>query len=125
MTTREQVVNRRLTKRFIDTSPRNIRLIPYYRLEDDMGGWRYVKGDIRPTQTFRFIESGNRGTNAATNATGTDGILREIEFEMVGEHCVDVTLYDRFTYEGVEYEVVQIWPDNGWEKRASVVRRAT
>lgn len=124
MTTREQRVNRRLTKLFIKIDPREIRLTPYQRLDDDLGGWRYVAGDTRPTQRFKFIESGQPGTNAARNATGSDGILREIEFEIVGFWDADITLYDRFTMEGDEFEVVQIWPDNGWEKRASVVRHA-
>lgn len=124
MTTREQRVNRRLTKLLIKRDPRPIRLTPYERLADDMGGWRYVKGDARPTQRFKFIESGQPGTNAATNATGIDGVLREIEFEMLGEWDAEVTLYDRFEWDGDEFEVVQIWPDNGWEKRSSVVRRA-
>lgn len=124
MTTKEQRVNRRLTKLFIKMDPRGIRLTPYQRLADDMGGWRYVKGEIRPTQDFKFIESGQPGTNAATNATGIDGVLREIEFEVVGPWDADITLYDRFEMGGDEFEVVQIWPENGWEKRASVVRRA-
>lgn len=125
MTTREQRVQRRLTRAFIRTSPNYVQLVPYERLDDDQGGWRYIRGEIRPTQVFRFIESGQSGSNAARNASGTDGIMREIEFELLGDYCAEIELWDRFTRDGVEYEVVEIWPSNGWETRASVVRRAS
>lgn len=118
----ETQINRRLTQRFIETAPVHLRLTPYERLADDQGSWRFIKGEIRTTQKFRLIEGGS-DNNAATQVTNIDGLVREIEFVLLGEHDAEVTLYDRFTWDGVEYEVTQIWPDNGYEKRASVRRR--
>lgn len=123
MTNTEQRVNRRLTQRFIQTSPRCIRLHPYERVKDDQGGWRFVAGELRPTQTFRFIEAGQPGSNAASTIIETDGVRREIELEILGEWCSEMEVYDRFELDDIKYEVIQIWPDNGWEKRGSVIRR--
>lgn len=123
MTNTEQRLNRRLTQRFIQTSPQCVRLHPYEREKDDQGGWRYVAQELRPSQTFRFIESGQPGSNAASTIVEIDGVRREIELEILGEHCAEMAVNDRFELDGIKYEIVQIWPDNGWEKRGSVIRR--
>lgn len=124
MTTREQRIQRKLTRAFIQTSPRCIQLVPYSRLRDDQGGWRYTRGETRPEQTFRFIEAGQPGSNATRNDLGVDGVRREYEFELLGEYCAVIDVGDRFTIKGVEYEVTDVWTDNGWETRASLIRRA-
>lgn len=122
MTTKEVRSNRRLTQRFIQTSPSYIRLTPYERLPDDQGAWRLAAGEVRHTQRFRLIEGGSVGTNVAAQATSVDGIIREVEFELLGSYDAEIDLYDRFSLGDVEYEVTQVWPDNGYERRASVSR---
>lgn len=124
MTTREQQANRRLTRAYVRVNPVNIRMTSYERQQDDQGSWRYLRGEDRFTQSFRLIESGQPGSNAARSVTGSDGISRIVEFELLGEHCADVRLYDRFKINGDEFEVIEVWPDNGYETRASVVRLA-
>lgn len=124
MTTREQQANRRLTRAYVRSNAVNIRMTSYTRHQDDQGSWRYLRGDDRFTQPFRLIESGQPGSNAARSVTGVDGISRVIEFELLGDHCADLRLYDRFILNGDEFEVIEVWPDNGYEKRASVVRLA-
>lgn len=124
MTTREQQANRRLTRAYVRQNSVNVRMTSYNRQQDDQGSWRYVRGGDRFTQSFRLIESGQPGSNAARSVTGVDGISREVEFELLGEHCADLRLYDRFSLNGDQFEVIEVWPDNGYETRASVVRLA-
>lgn len=124
MTTREQRAQRRITKAYVKAQPELINLVPHERLVDDQGGWTYIKKQPRFTQMFRLIEAGQPGSNATRDVTGIDGISREVEFLLLGDHCAEVELYDRFELNGDEFEVVDIWADNGWEKRASVVRHA-
>jgi len=124
MTTREQLAQRRLTREYIKLSPLHVRMTSYERLDDDMGGWRYIRGEQRYTQTFRLIENSQAGSNAAVVSINVDGVVREIEFLLLGDYCADIRLHDRFEKDGDEFQVVEIWPDNGWEKRASVIRHA-
>jgi hypothetical protein len=123
MTLRHLQANRRLTSAFIRESPHCIELQPYSKHDDDLGGWRYVAESKRPTQRFRLVEAGTPVGAAAISGRGIDGIERSVEYLMIGDHCADVELYDRFLLNDVEYEVVQIWPDNGYEVRVSIISR--
>lgn len=114
-------VNTRLTRQIIDTNPHTITLTPYVRIDDDAGGWRYVARPDRVAQTVKLIES--ELVSQTEPQTTIDGIEREVTFELLGMPDMEIALYDRFFLDTIEYEVTHLFPNNGWEQRASVVTR--
>lgn len=113
--------NLKLTRAMISTAPVTLTLIPYRRQDDDAGGWSYVNLPERAPQTVKLIESTLIGQTEPQ--TTIDGIEREVTFELLGMPDLEIALFDRFFLDTIEYEVTQLSPDNGWEKRASVVTR--
>lgn len=124
MTSRRQTeirLNTKLTRAMIQTNPIVLTLIPYKRQEDDVGGWAYVKLPERQPQTVKLIESTLLGQTEPQ--VTIDGIEREVTFELLGMPDLDIALFDRFFLDLIEYEVTELFPNNGWERRASVVTR--
>lgn len=114
-------VNTRLTKAMIDTNPVTLTLTPYIRQSDDAGGWQYVAQPDRIAQTVKLIES--QLISQTEPQTTIDGIEREVTFELLGMPDMEIALYDRFFLDTIEYEVTHLYPNNGWEQRASVITR--
>lgn len=114
-------INRRMTKRMIQTSPITISLVPYVKQADDVGGWQYLAQAPRQDQVVKLIEP--TLISEREPQPTIDGLVREATYELLGLHDLDIALFDRFMLDAVEYEVIQLWVDNGWEKRASVVSR--
>lgn len=113
--------NTKLTRALIQTNPVALSLIPYKRQEDDAGGWAYVKLPERQTQTVKLIESTLLGQTEPQSTI--DGIEREVTFQLMGMPDLEIALFDRFFLDTIEYEVTQLLPENGWERRALVVTR--
>ena len=114
-------VNARLTRQMIQTNPVVLTLTPYERQNDDSGGWQYVSKPDRVAQTVKLIES--ELVSQTEPQTTIDGIEREVTFELLGMPDMELSLFDRFFLDSVEYEVTHVFPNNGWERRASVVTR--
>jgi hypothetical protein len=114
-------VNRRLTRAMIRTNPVAVTLIPHERQENDAGGWKYIQKVERDPQIVKLIESLLIGQTEPQ--TTIDGIQREVTYELLGMPELIIALFDRFFLDSVEYEVTQILPENGWERKALVVTR--
>lgn len=114
--------NRRMTRAFIQTSPVTVSLIPYEKQSDDTGNWNYIAHAPRQDQVVKLVEPTLQSEREP--APTIDGIVREPTFELVGLYDLEIALFDRFILDTVEYEVIHLWVDNGWEKRASVISRA-
>lgn len=118
----ELKLNRTNTEAFIDANPTLVTLIPRRR-EKTGTGTRLVDLAARPTQRMRLIDQTRTYGPEPGSAVGADGKQRKIEYQLLGLWDAEVGLYDYWIDEmGVKYEVVDLLPDMGYERRAQVIR---
>lgn len=115
-------LNRKLTKQFIDVLPVTLTLTPNARTRSATGGFTFAAGTPRAPQVFTLIEQGTVSGMPRPEIT-LDGIVRVVEFELLGEYDSELARYDTFTHQGKEFEVVDLFYDNGYERRALVSAR--
>ena len=111
--------NRRLTKAFIDFNPVAIVLIPRARVKQPAGGFAWVELEPRPPQVVTITEPPGEPRPQVT----ADGIDREVAFILIAEHNAEIARFDVFTHKGRDWEVVDLYIDNGYETRALVSAR--
>lgn len=118
----ELEMQRRNTAAFIAATPVTIALIPRTPVKTGTGT-RYVEGTPREPQTFKLIDQTRTfGPEPGTVLTA-DGKQRKAEFQLLGAHDATIGLYDTWVdAAGIRFEVANLLPDNGYEKRAQVVR---
>jgi hypothetical protein len=114
--------NRRLTKAFIDFLPTELTLIPRARVKKPAGGYAWEEQAPRAPQTFTIIEGGGIGALPRPTITA-DGVERVVEFQLLGEWNAELARGDVFTHKGKEWEVVDLFHDNEYERRALVSAR--
>jgi len=114
--------NRRLTRAFIAVRPVQLVLTPYARQRTSSGGFDLVKQPNRVPQTMTIIESSGVGGLPRPTAT-LDGAERRVEFQLLGYHDAIIAVRDRFTHQDKEWEVVEVFYDNEYERRALVSAR--
>jgi hypothetical protein len=114
--------NRRLTKAFIDFNPVTLTLIPRAKVARPSGGYGWDEQAPRAPQVFTIIESGGIGGLPRPEITA-DGVERSVEFQLLGEHTSAIARGDVFSHQGKEWEVVDLFFDNGYERRALVSAR--
>lgn len=118
----ELKAQRRITAAFIQVNPTQITLSAYRRVNSGTGA-KYLKEKDRKQQTFRIIDQSSISGPQPGTVLASDGKQRKIECQLLGEHDVEIGLYDRWTDErGVIWEVADLFMDNGYERRAQVVR---
>lgn len=115
-------LNRKLTKAFIDANPVTLILTPRTRAKKPAGGWAWEEGTPRDAQVMTLIEQTGLSGQPKPVVT-VDGVERRVEFELLSEWDAALTAGDVYTYQGKEWEVVELWIDNGYEKRAMVIAR--
>lgn len=111
--------NRTLTKAFIDAVPVVLTLIPRANIKQPAGGYRWVEQTPRLPQTFTLIEPSGEQLPTVT----TDGVERTILYELLGEWNAELARGDVFTHQGKDFEVVELFHENGYERRAMVSAR--
>ena len=114
-------VMRHLTEVFILTMPVDLALVPRQRVSDGMGGYNWLDGSPRSPQTMRLIEYSNEATVPEPVLT-SDGHQRYVQYELLAKWDAELGLWDHFTHDGDEWEVVEVYFNNGWEYRAKVAR---
>lgn len=114
--------NRRLTKAFIDHAPVTITLIPRAKVKKPAGGFAWEEQTPRAPQVVTITEQSTIGGQPRPNVT-TDGIERSVEFILIAEYNAQVARGDVFTHAGRDWEVVDLYIDNGYEIRALVSAR--
>lgn len=114
-----QIIN---TKAFIDANPVWLTLVPHTR-EKTGTGTRYIPGTPRPMQKLRLIDQSSTSGPQPGAVAGSDGIQRRVEYQMLGLPDAEIGKYDRWQdAHGIWWEVADLLPDNGYERRAQVVR---
>lgn len=114
-------VQRQLTEAFINTMPVDITLIPRTRVSDGMGGYTWSEQSPRTPQTMRLIEYSNEAT-VPEPVLASDGHQRYVQYELLAKWDAELGIWDHFEYDGDEWEVVEVYFNNGWERRAKVAR---
>lgn len=118
-TAAELATQRLLTNQFIAANPSVLTLIPRERVKTG-SGVKWDDQDPRPVQVGRLIDL----SGTATLVTA-DGRQRQQTFQLLLPWDGEVGLYDYWNdSEGIRHEVSDLLPDNGYERRATVVRYA-
>jgi hypothetical protein len=119
----ELKLQRRNTAAFIDANPTTLVLIPRTRQRDGVGA-RFVDGNPRPPQVLRLIDQSTELSPRPGVVQTSDGRERLIDFMLLGRHDATIGLWDYWTDLNGTWEVAQVFPPNGYEVRAAVVRHA-
>lgn len=114
--------NRRLTKSFIDVNPVTLTLVPREKVKQPAGGYKLTEQAPREPQVMTLIEQ--TGLSGQPKPVVTlDGVERVVEFMLLGEWDCAMARFDVFQYQGKDWEVVDLYYDNGYERRALVAAR--
>lgn len=115
-------VQRMLTSAFIAALPTVITLTPRVRTKLPAGGFDLVEQTPRAPQTMTIIEQAGIDGQPVPRKT-LDGVERVVSFEIVAEWDAAIERRDVFTHQGKDWEVVDLFFDNGYERRAQVSAR--
>lgn len=113
----ELAIHRANTKRFIESDPSEITLIPSVASKI-AGTVKYSDGVPRNPQIFKVIWQADSGIQRQVSSQG--GSTR-MDFVLVGEFTADIGLKDHFEHSGNRYVVEWIAPPNGYEVKAGGV----
>ena len=112
-------VNRRLTRAFIQANPVTLVLTPRSKVRTPTGGTKWQEGTPRAPQVMTLIEP---PTDPVPTVTA-DGVERRVNFMLLGRHDAAMERGDVFTHQGRDWEIVEMFYDNGYEKRGMVSGR--
>jgi len=119
----EQTLNRRNTTAFIAARPSVLSLVPVSSLKTASGGT--IKGDLpaRPPQTLRLIEQTTTSGNAPGRLPTSDGHQLRVVYQLLGDWDAEMAVGDHWTdpASGAGYQIEELMPYNGYERRARVV----
>ena len=116
-------INRKLTRSFILANPVSITLIPRSKEQKPAGGWAWVEGAPRLEQTMTLVEPSS--PSAPKPMVTLNGVERSVDFILIGEWDSSMSPGDTFEHQDKEWEVVEMFYSNGYEKRALVSARST
>lgn len=115
-------VNRRNTVAFIAKNPSQLALQPQARQRTATGGFAATLSPARAPQTFRVIDLSS-GYNVDQPPQRTiDGVEKTVQFMLLGAYDTIINLYDVWTDANGQWQVTQVFPENGYEQRALAVR---
>lgn len=118
----ELKVNRANTDAFIKADLRLVTLIPQIR-ERSGTGTRLVAGAPRPTQMARLVDQTRTFNASPGKTTGADGTAREMDYQLILAWDAEIAKDDYWMdVDGYRWDVRDLLPDNGYERRAEVRR---
>lgn len=115
-------MHRMQTKDFISKFYSDIALVPRVKTRTGSGNV-WTDQPPRAVQRFRVIDQSGARSSDAQTYIGADGKQRKVAYQLLGEHDAVIGLYD--TWEdtaGIRWEVADLMPFNGYERRAQVIR---
>jgi len=111
------------TVAFIKANPVQLTLIPRKRISDGTGT-RFQDQAARDEQELCLVDQSTARSPVPGVIQTSDGRERLVEWILLGRHDSEVELYDYWTDANGTWEVAQVFPANGYEVRAAVVRHA-
>lgn len=123
VSTAELALNRLNTKAFIDARPSTLALIPVINTTTETGGRRTVDAPPRVAQVMRLIEQVSAYGNSPGLLPSQDGQERRVTYQLLGEWDCLIEVGDHWLdAAGIRYEVRELLPFNGYERRGRVVQ---
>jgi hypothetical protein len=115
-------VQRANTKAFIDANPILLTLYPQ-ELVKTGGGTRYSALPARPAQKARLIDQTRTFGAQPGRLTAGDGAQRIITYQLLMEWDALIARDDYWIdADGIRWNVLDLLPNNGYERRAEVNR---
>jgi hypothetical protein len=111
------------TVAFIAANPVQLTLTPRKRITSGTGT-TFQNMPARNEQTLCLIDQSTTRSPSPGVVQTSDGRERLVEFVLLGRWDAKVELWDTWTDANGVWEVAQVFPDNGYELRAAVVRHA-
>lgn len=114
---------RRVTSAFIAAQPISLTLNPVVLTKTASGGVVRGRTEPRDPQTLRLIDQSTAGGNNPGLLRAGDGAQRRVTHQLLGEYDSAMEVGDWWLGPGgARYEVVEMIPFNGYEKRGQVIR---
>ena len=124
-TATEARVQRANTAAFIAANPISLELIPTTRTKTAAGGFLGSDGQRRVAQTFRLVEQTHTFGNAPGRLRTPDGTQERVDYMLVGAYDSVMEVGDYWTdADGVRFEILELMPFNGYERRGQVRKYA-
>lgn len=115
--------NRKNTSAFISAHPITLSLVPVESTRTPAGGITLTSAPPRAKQTFRLIDQSSTGGNNPGLIRAGDGAQRKVTHQLLGAYDAEMAVGDYWLdAAGVRYEIVEMLPDNGYERRGQVYR---
>ena len=116
---------RRDTSKFIAVAPSVILMEGYDLQPSPLGGTRLTPNGPRMPITVTMSENSSSLVNRKNNPEdgSTPGRQDTHEYIVLGTYDADIRKYDEFNFDGYRYQITSVMLDNGYEKRATAVRR--
>lgn len=111
---------RRQNRRYIEDDPVTVRFIPYPAERSPAGGTLRRPGTPRRPQTIRLVPADRQRTRQQSQEVFSS-LQTEVELEIIGDADLEIEEDDRFTLDGLEYQVMLVQPATS----APYLRRAT
>lgn len=117
----EIALKRRGTDQFIAANPVSLTLTPKVEMKTGAGGKVSGDGPARLPQTLRLIDQASSSGTMPGRIRAQDGQQRRATFMLLGPWDSLMAVGDHWTdVEGKRYEITELLPDNGYEKRGMV-----
>jgi hypothetical protein len=115
-------LQRKNTDAFIRANPSMIVLTPHTATKTG-AGTQMVPGQARAPQRMRVIDQTRTFGAQPGTQTGGDGTQARYDYQLLGYYDATVAKDDRWVdSNGIEWQIKDLLPDNGYERRAQVVR---
>jgi hypothetical protein len=116
----ELETQRRLTDMFIAANPITLALYPAGWVGSPSGGRARSATTPRAAQRFRLIDQSSTAGNSPGPQRAGDGKQRAATHQLLGAYNAVMEIDDWWTAGGKRYEITELLPDNGYERRARV-----
>lgn len=114
----ELSIQRKTTKRFINSDPTTIILVP--KQEAIVNGTKsFIPTSPRQPQTFKIIWTGENGIVRQPSESGPGA--HRYDFVLLGEHDAEVSIGDFWQVGSQKFVIEEIFPENGYEVKAGGV----
>jgi hypothetical protein len=106
-----------LTRAFILADAEDLVLRRRTKVSDGAGGFTFTYTSLAE-QTFRLLPQSDQ----VLEIEDSNGRMAVPEFVLLGEAESDIARYDRFTWRGMEWEIVQVHTKPDYQRKGDVVR---